>query len=293
MTVKQKTDNDLDEKYQWTEKLDKNHIFPEELELINKLREAIPELKDETDKFIACFLFARRHNIEEVTTLLKKFFKKKAEYQYMFPGQHVPSFKYNPYLISNMKDGGGSMIHPIGKQDNKHRMLRYFHMGLDNPKGREMDETYAALFWQTYYIIETEPLNAWRNGVAIIVDLKGAGLHNIDVSAKGREIHSALQGTFPFRIRAMMVVNGNWVVSALLTAAKLALPKKLYERIKLMDQSKLKGLIPSDQLTPQYGGTDKDFMMKEYLEEIAKTEEELFAKGTWKPPVQSDASISA
>jgi hypothetical protein len=32
----------------------------------------------------------------------------------------------------------------------------------------------------------------------------------------------------------MMVVNGNWVVAALLKAARIALPKKLYDRIKLM-----------------------------------------------------------
>jgi len=295
MTVKkQRTENDLDEKFQWHEPLDKDHIFPEELEMIKKLRQVIPQLEHETDKFVACFLFARRHNMDDTITLLKKFFHKKGEYQYMFPGQHIPSFKYNPFLIDNMKNGGGSMIHPIGKRDNKERMLRYFHMGLDNPKGRELDETYAALFWQTYYIIETEPLNAWRNGIAIVVDLKNAGLHNIDVSHKGREVHSALQGTFPFRIRAMMVINGNWVVNALLTAAKLALPKKLYERIKLMDQSALKNLIPLHQLTPQYGGTSEPFMMKEYLEEIAKTEEELFAKGTWKPPVTAlDGATSA
>jgi hypothetical protein len=224
-------------------------------------------------------------DLEETKSLLKKFFQKKAEYSYMFPGQHAPSFKYNPYLISNAVNGGGSMLHPRGKRDNKDRMLRYFLMGIDNPSAREKDETYSAMFWQTYYILETEPLNAWRNGIAIIVDLKGAGLHNIDISSKGRELHSALQGTFPFRIRAMMVVNSGWLISGLLSAAKLALPKKLYDRIKLMPETQLKDLIPADQLSKAYpGGTSEIFTIKEYLQEIAKTEAELFAKGIWKAP---------
>lgn len=293
MTVKHpKTENDLDERFQWNKTLAPDHIFEGELEMIKKLRKQVPELEYETDKFVAVFLFARRHTIDETQTLLKKFFKKKAEYAHMFPGQHIPSFKYNPYLIDNMVEGGGSMLHPRGKRDNKDRMLRYFLMGIDRPSERKLEETYVALFWQTYYQIETEPLNAWRNGVAIVVDLKGAGLQNIDISSKGREVHSALQGTFPFRIRSMMVINGNWVVSALLSAARIALPKKLYERIKLMPESSLLDLIPADSLTMAYKGNSSLFSYKEYLDEIAKTEDELFEKGLWKAP-QDGASAPA
>lgn len=282
--TKTKTENDLDERFQWHKGLDPDHIFEGEMEMIKKLRERIPQLEHETDKFIAVFLFARRHDMEETTRLLTKFYKKKVEYQHMFPGQHIPSFKYNSYLKDNMISGGGSMLHPKGYRDNKERMLRYFLMGIDNPSGRDLEETYVAFFHQTYYTIDTEPLNAWRNGIAIVVDLKGAGLCNIDISSKGREVHAALQGTFPFRIRAMMVVNGSWVISALLTAAKLVLPKKLYDRIKLMDASALKELIPDQYLLPQFGGSAPPFTYVEYLKEIAVNEDVLFEKGIWKVP---------
>jgi len=282
--TKTKTENDLDERFQWHKGLDPDHIFEGEMEMIKKLRAAIPQLDKETDKFIACFLFSRRHDIDETTKLFKKFYKKKEEYEHMFPGQHIPSFKYNDYLEKNMIDGGGSMLHPLGYRDNKERMLRYFIMGIDKPGDRDLKESYVAFFWQTYYQIATEPLNVWRNGIAIVVDLKNAGLGNIDASSKGREIYGALQGTFPFRIRALMVVNGNWLISALMTAAKVGLPKKLYDRIKLMDVSALKGLIPSKYLLPQFGGSAPPFTYREYLKEIAIKEEELFAKGIWKTP---------
>lgn len=282
--TKTKTKNDLDERFQWHKGLDPDHIFEGEMEMIKKLRNAIPQLEKETDKFVAVFLFARRHDMEETTKLLQKFYKKKEEFQYMFPGQHIPSFKYNPYLKDNTIAGGGSMLHPKGMRDNEERMLRYFLMGIDTPHGRDFEATYVAFFHQTYYTIQTEPLNAWRNGVAIVVDLKGAGLSNIDISAKGREVNTALQGTFPFRVRAMMVVNGGWVISALLTAAKLCLPKKLYDRIKLMDVSNLKNLIPDKYLLPQFGGKAAPYTVVEYLKEIAETEEELFAAGIWKTP---------
>lgn len=64
MTVtKVKTENDLEERFQWHKGLDPDHIFDDELVLIKKLREQIPELHKETDKFVAVFLFARRHSI--------------------------------------------------------------------------------------------------------------------------------------------------------------------------------------------------------------------------------------
>ncbi len=54
-------------------------------------------------------------------------------------------------------------------------------MGIDNPSGRTLEYQYATFIWQTYYIVATEPLSAWRNGIAIVVDLKGAGLRNLDI----------------------------------------------------------------------------------------------------------------
>jgi len=283
MTKGMKTENDLDERFQWHEGMDPNHIFDEELRMIKELRKKIPELAAETDKFVAVFLFARRHNMPDVEELLNKFYKKKAEYAYAFPGQHIPSFQYSN-LAERAKVGGAANLQPHGYRDKKGRMLRYFLMGLDNPSARTLEYTYVAFYWQTYYTIETEPLSAWRNGVCIVVDLKSAGLRNLDISAKGRESHSALQGTFPFRVRSMLVVNGGFFINALMTGAKLALPKKLYDRIKLMSASDLKDHIPMDNLLPQFGGSAPPFTFDVYYQEIQKIEEELFSKGTWKIP---------
>ena len=64
MTVKLKTENDLEERFQWNMSLNPDHIFEDELEMIKKLRKVIPELELEDDKFVAVFLFARRHSMQ-------------------------------------------------------------------------------------------------------------------------------------------------------------------------------------------------------------------------------------
>jgi len=285
-----KTENDLDQRFQWQEGLDPDHIFTEELAMIKEMRLRIPQLEKETDKFVATFLFARRHNLEETAELLTKFYKKKAQYADYFPGQHIPSFKYTHNLAESARAGSASMLQPKGYRDKKGRLLRYFLMGIDRPADRVLEYTYVNFFWQTYYTVATEPLNTWRNGTAIVVDLKGAGLRNLDFSAKGREIHSAMQGTFPFRIRSMLVVNGGFVINTLLTGAKLVLPKKLYDRIKPMNEEKLKEHISEEHLLPQFGGSASPFTFDEFCDQILETEEELFSKGIWESPMDGASS---
>jgi len=285
-----KTENDLDQRFQWHEGLDPDHIFTEELAMIKELKMRVPQLEKESDKFVATFLFARRHNLEDTVELLLKFYKKKAQYAHYFVGQHSPSFQYTNNLLESARTGSASMLQPRGYRDKKGRMLRYFLMGLDHPSERSLEYTYVNFFWQTYYTIATEPLNTWRNGTAIVVDLKHAGLRNLDFSAKGREIHSALQGTFPFRIRSMLVVNGGFVINTLLSGAKLVLPRKLYDRIKPMHEEKLLEHISPEYLLPQFGGSAPSFTFEDYYQQIKEIEEQLFSKGIWKSPSMDGAS---
>lgn len=280
----QKTENDLDPRFQWNETLDPDHIFTEELTMVKELRGRVPQLEKESDKFIACFLFARRHNIEETVDLLTKFYKKKQQYSQYFQGQHIPSFKYTNNLTEKARAGSASMLQPKGYRDNKGRMLRYFLMGQDRPGDRSLEYTYVNFIWQTYYMVATEPVNAWRNGVCIVVDLKRAGIKNLDLSSKGRELHSAMQGTFPFRVRSMLVVNGGFLINTLLGGAKICLPKKLYDRIKPMHEEKLKQYITSENLLPQFGGSAPSFTFEDYLKEIQQNEERLFTKEIWTTP---------
>ena len=62
-TIDAKYENDLDGRFQWREGLHVDHIFEEEIEMIRILRQQVPQLAGESDKFIATFLFSRRHGI--------------------------------------------------------------------------------------------------------------------------------------------------------------------------------------------------------------------------------------
>jgi len=286
-----KTENDLDARFQWREGLDPDYIFDEEKEMIKELRLQVPQLETETDKFVATFLFSRRHDITATVEVLNTFYETKERLAHLFPGQHAPTFKYS-HLAEQLSDGGVSMLQPKGFRDHKGRMIRHFVMERENTPARTLDHTLLASFWQTYYLVATEPLNAWRNGTILVLDMKNAGFRNIDFSSKGREILKSMQGIFPFRIREVIMVNGGMVISALISTAKLILPKKFMDRVKNLDKKDLQQLIPLQYLLQQYNGNAK-FWFDEFWNEIVTTEDALFASGIYKSPVLSVSCTSS
>jgi len=285
---KTKVTNDLEDCFQWREGLDPDHIFDKEKEMIKQLREIIPELDHENDKFVAVFLFARRHDIQAVTTLLRGFFKRKADhFESALAGQHIPSFKYTPLLQKFSVSSDSPMMHPTGYRDKYGRMVRMMVLNrVSTSSSYDLEQAYAFSFWQVYYIIETEPLNSWRNGIVLLLDLKRLEWGNINVllNSNGREIGKAIRDIFPFRVRSMLAVNGNLLISALANACKVILPKKIMERARLVDIDGLKEVILPEYLVPHFGGNAAPFSFQDWEDQITDTEEELFAKGIWKIP---------
>jgi len=269
------TFNELAERFQWHEGLDVDHIFDEEKEMIKELRAEVPELKDETDKFVAVFLFSRRHDLKQVKELLQSFYKKKETLNIK---EHKPTLRYTPILRDTPDLGGVPQVHFKGFRDVHDRMLRCFWLGQEDSSKRSLEYTYTFWYFQLYYLIDTEPLNAWRNGICLLCDLKGFGWRNLDMSSKGRESNRAMQGVFPFRIRVIYAFNGGAVLCALVQAAKLVLPKKLMDRVKLIDVAELKSLVPAKYLLEQHGGECK-LTLKDFENELIETENELFEKG--------------
>jgi len=284
------TFNELDEKFQWHEALDPDHIFDEEKEMIKELRAQVPQLERESDKFVAVFLFSRRHDVAQVQELLHSFYKKKESLNIQ---EHKPTLRHTPILRDTPDLGGVPQVHFKGFRDVHDRMLRCFWLGLEDSSKRSLEYTYTFWYFQLYYLIDTEPLNAWRNGICLLVDLKGFGWSNLDMSSKGRESNRAMQGVFPFRIRVIYAFNGGAIVSALVQAAKLVLPKKLMSRVQLIDVAELKSIVPTKYLLEQHGGECK-LTLKDFQQELLDTEGELFQKGLREDPVDgADIVVSS
>jgi hypothetical protein len=263
---RKETFNSLDERFQLKPEHDDNYIFPEELELINEIRKRRPELEKESDKFICVFLFARRHHLDDTVELLDKYMKKKKEL----------GFDVNPPSIKdeNLKKHieAGMILKQKFAVDNHNRLLHYIFVAKDKPKERPITTLYAYGFWEAEYQIKTESLRTWRDGSTLVVDFKGFGLSNIDLSPKGVEYSKALSGLYPKRIRKVYLLNGGWLLKLIYEGAKLVLSKKLCERVEATTADGLKNAIPEEWLLAEYGGKDT-FTTADWVEGIKKDEE--------------------
>lgn len=245
----QETFNQLDARFQVLDHHDPEIIFPDELEMIKDMRAQRPELEKESDKFLTVFLCARRHNVPDTIKLLDKYMKKRKEL----------GFDVNP---PNLKDEAlkkhfetGVILQHKGAVDKYNRVLNYVFVAKDKPKERPINTLYAYCFWDVQYQIQTEPLKTLRNGCIMIIDFKGFGLSNVDLSSKGIEFSKALSGVFPRRIRKVYLMNGGWLLKIITQAASLLLSKKLIERVEIGDAEGLKNYIEDEWLLSNYGGS--------------------------------------
>lgn len=267
MEEKKETLNSLDERFQLTEEHDDNHIFPEELELINEMRRRRPELEKESDKFLCVFLFARRHDLEETIELLDKYVKKRKELGF---DVNFPSMK-DENLRKHIESG--VIMKPKYALDKQDRLLHYVFIAKDKPKDRPITTMYSYGFWECEYQIQTESLRNWRNGSTLVVDFKGFGLSNIDLSPKGIEYSKALSGLFPKRIRKVYLLNGGWLLKIISEGAKLVLSKKLCDRMEITTTENLKNFISEDWLLKEEYNGNFSFTPQEWIESVRKDEE--------------------
>jgi len=267
MSKKGETFNQLDERFQLQAHHDPNHIFPEEYEMIKELRKRRPELEKESDKFLCVFLFARRHNIDETIVLLDSYLAKRKELGFdVNPPNPLKSDTLRKHLES------GVIMKVKGGLDKHERILHYVWIAKDKPKERHINVLYEYGFWETHYQLQTESLKTWRNGSCLVIDFKGFGLNNVDLSPKGIEFSKALSGVFPKRIRKVFVLNGGWLLKLISEAAKLVLNKKLSERLEISNVEGLRNLVPVEWLMADYGGKC-NMSVKEWVQEVLRDEE--------------------
>lgn len=144
-------------------------------------------------------------------------------------------------------------MHPHRSVDKHGRLVYYFFLGRNSP--RSLDTMITFYMWECHFLCETESLANLRNGNLWVFDMDGFSLwKNVDMSSQGRSWASVMTGTFPFRIRGIVVLNAGFFTRALLGTAKLVLPAKLLKRISISSVNDLKALVPEEHLPTVYGG---------------------------------------
>jgi hypothetical protein len=107
-------------------------------------------------------------------------------------------------------------------------------MARNFPQGRSLTTMLTWSFWETDYLVDSEPLAYLRNGIVYLMDQKDFSmLKNLDTSANGRAWNQMLQGLLPTRIRDIYIWNEGMFFSLLMKTAKWIMPKVFSHRVSV------------------------------------------------------------
>ncbi|PRP78691.1 putative phosphatidylinositol transfer protein SEC14 [Planoprotostelium fungivorum] len=258
-TKEAKPFNRLAVEFQWTPELDEDHIFPKERELITQLRQDYPHISEWTDRLVLYFIFARRHDLEQIKKLMDDNLKMLQEYNLnrrMTADELDPSYKTVPYItyFKNVTD-----CHD--------RPIIYADLGLMDPKKNRKHILFPLLWYEQQFLTDNYTIRYLRNGINCVVDMKNMALRNFDMSSEGKATHNAMMGVFPRRARAISVVNGGTFFRIIWSIAKGVAPKKMTKRIvNVPNKEELHKLIPTNRLLASLGGNPNltfDYFVKE------------------------------
>lgn len=163
---KKKTFNRQPEKFQWNSSLDDEYIFPEELEMIKELRDHFgTRLDDFSDKFVMYFLLSRREQVEPTKEVIHNYLNILEKYGWM--GKRLTLEDAHILKL-------GWMRFYTGLYDKYDRTLNYMFFELNKPKENSIQESYAAMVYETQYTVENTPLRYLRNG-----GVQAVSMHNV------------------------------------------------------------------------------------------------------------------
>jgi len=251
------TFNGLDPKFQVTTEHDPDHIFPEELDLVEQVRNQVPGAANWPIRYILIFLFARRHSVPHSVNLLTKhinwlktmgFPEISVDNPYPFtPDQLTPEER--EYALF-----GGHTLYRHGLVDKHNRLLQYIRMRCWFGGRIPMHRYVSTVIWWYYYTWQFIPLSIHRNGMAVAVDMTDMGWANVDISSDVHQfITNALTG-FPGRMRQCWIVNPNWALSTAMSFLKLVLSAKVLGRMRPVVQDVLLDEIPRENIPVDLGG---------------------------------------
>ncbi|KAL1485033.1 hypothetical protein MTO96_032222 [Rhipicephalus appendiculatus] len=252
-----------------------NHIMEEELEVAAReeleetpeLRKASVEkfrnlLQEETDLrlppdyVLLMFLRARKYRMDNALKSLKNFFRTRTNLPEYFDN-YVPSALDYQTITREHK-----LLILSKDRDSQGRTAGLIRLGAWNGSICSFNEFIkSVLMGVECALLEDE---TQIRGIVGVTDLAGLGVHHIThMTPRFLRLMIALaQDTYPLRPKAFYIVNTPAVFEGIFNLlVKPFLSKKLKRRVHLLkgDLSELCGVIPSDLIPKELGGTFEEF----------------------------------
>ncbi|XP_035221024.1 alpha-tocopherol transfer protein-like [Stegodyphus dumicola] len=242
-------------------------VKKESLENIKELIENEPNFHPfMDDQFLLMFLRCKKHDIQKAFDALRNFYIFKEKHSRIIsnflPSEFKTIMDMKCFTILLSRDCNGSAVVIV-------------RVGQFNWKEATIEDLTATVFTIAHIINRLEATSVC--GCVIVFDLKDFTLQMLFKYVTPKYlifIIRCLQNCFPLRIKGMHLINEPYFFQIFFEIVKVALPKKLRERIFLHGR-KLEGLhkfIPAEILPNELGGKAGPFDSTEMFNYVLRHE---------------------
>jgi len=265
------TFNGLAPQFQVTKDHDSNHIFPEEYELIEKVRSQVPAAASIPARIILIFLFARRHSVSHSVKLLEK------HLGWLDTMGLAPVTEENPYPFTidmlteeerQFAIREGPVLYKHILTDKHNRLLQYIRLRCWFQGKIPMKRYICSVIWWYYYSFKHVPLSVHRNGMSVVIDMRDMGWANLDFSTDVQQFITSALTCFPGRMRQAWIVNTNWIFSTAWALVKMILSTKVMSRMVQLSVENLVDEVEICNIPKDLGGEWEPDVQKEWYEKV-------------------------
>lgn len=204
------------------------------------------------DRISLIFLRFRNHDIASTVERLKSYFAWRLE---MYGGLRNMSLDESPKIQSQLQSGFVRVS--AGGEDG--RAYIFLQLRKHDPSKYDAQDTLRCVHYVLMRTLHRHPEVA-REGFSVIGDMTSITMSNLDLAVP-EAIASAMQSTFPTRMRSFVIVRPPFIVRFIIPVVKLILSSKLGNRLNVVtDTSELveKYHVPVELLPESLGGTVPD-----------------------------------
>ncbi|KAL3243115.1 hypothetical protein MRX96_047590 [Rhipicephalus microplus] len=240
-------------------------VIKESIDKFRKLLQEETDLRPPPDYVLLMFLRARKYRVDDAVKSLKNFFRLRSTHPEYYDNFLPSAVDYQTitrehklFLLSKDRDSQGRIV----------GLARY---GAWNSSICSLNELTKSMLMAVECVLLEEETQI--RGIVAVDDLAGLGMHHI-IHMTPRFFRVAIaiaQDAYPVRVKALYIVNTPAVFEGIFNLLiKPFLSEKLKERVHLVRGGlfELCGVIPSDLIPKEYGGTFEDFdvdWMERYL----------------------------
>lgn len=219
-------------------------------QMIEKQENRNVTFERQDDRFLLCFLRARKFSIERALQLYMNYYK--------FRHKHACHFKdYSPHAVEHvLRTGMFAVLDTPTISGSKVLVISPSRVDLDKISHADM---FKALLLILDKLIESE--EAQVHGLSVLQENEGVSLlHVMKVSAsefaRSNILFELIQEAFPARFKSAHMVRQPWYISILYNMAKPFIKQKFRERIHMHGRNlhSLHQYIPQSKLPSDFGG---------------------------------------